>query len=303
MHTRQVSSIAIGRAAPAISACAAIVTYALLGNPLQAGDIFATLAVFQSLRLSLIVLPHALAAIETLKASLKRLQQFMDQEEAESRDCTAPSQSELLVVDAATCGWSVSRLQEKQNQAHIEESGTALANLHACGIITQDEYANMSSRVVNSVYESSTVLSGVGMTLKEGEVAAIIGKVGSGKSTLISTIVGDIRCISGTARSHPCLGYVPQRAVIVSGTVRENILFGRTYDPDRLNAALFASDFVHDVKMLVNGIDTEIGERGTTLSGGQQQRLSIARAVYGKPKLLVLDDPLSKCANGHLPWA
>lgn len=289
----QVTSIAIGRSAPAISACAAIVTYALLGNPLRAGDIFATLAVFQGLRLALIVLPHALAAVETLKVSLKRLQQFMDQEEAPERTPTAAAEGGVLVVEAATIGWPVTKTRVQRNEMKIVQSNSALKDLKACGVITDTEFDDISTRVTASILRNNIVLTGVSLRLKPGEIAAVVGKVGSGKSTLLSTIVGDVQCMSGVLRSAGSLGYVPQRAVIVSGSVRENILFGREYSTELLNAALYASDFVHDVKMLADGIDTEIGERGTTLSGGQQQRLSIARAVYGKPKLLVLDDPLS----------
>ena len=289
----QVTSIAIGRAAPAISACAAIVTYALLGNPLRAGDIFATLAVFQGLRLALIVLPHALAAVQTLKVSLKRLQQFMDQEEAPERTPTAAAEGGVLVVEAATIGWPVTKTRVQRNEMKIVQSNSALKDLKACGVITDTEFDDISTRVTASILRNNIVLTGVSLRLKPGEIAAVVGKVGSGKSTLLSTIVGDVQCMSGVLRSAGSLGYVPQRAVIVSGSVRENILFGRAYSTELLNAALYASDFVHDVKMLADGIDTEIGERGTTLSGGQQQRLSIARAVYGKPQLLVLDDPLS----------
>ena len=119
-----------------------------------------------------------------------------------------------------------------------------------------------------------------------GNLVAIVGPVGSGKSTLINAIIGANSLDSGFIETIEILGYVPQKPFVLSGTILDNILMGREYDETKVMEAVSASAFLTDLKLLDSGLETEIGERGTTLSGGQQQRLAIARAVYGDPELL-----------------
>jgi len=129
-----------------------------------------------------------------------------------------------------------------------------------------------------------------------GHLTAVIGKVGSGKTSLLSALIGQLDKVIGAggriARAGS-IAYVPQKAFIMSGTVRENICMGKPFDARKYADVLERSDLHYDLGILPQGSETEVGERGTTLSGGQMQRVSIARALYSEGRLLVLDDPLS----------
>lgn len=89
------------------------------------------------------------------------------------------------------------------------------------------------------------------------------------------------------------IAYSPQKAWIMTGTVKENIVFFQPYDEQRFNDAIHYSCLTEDIKILLNGVDTEIGEKGTNLSGGQKTRISLARALYSNKDIYFLDDILS----------
>eukprot|EP00929_Paragymnodinium_shiwhaense_P071004 TRINITY_DN36074_c0_g1_i1.p1 TRINITY_DN36074_c0_g1~~TRINITY_DN36074_c0_g1_i1.p1 ORF type:complete len:1316 (-),score=242.54 TRINITY_DN36074_c0_g1_i1:101-3652(-) len=131
------------------------------------------------------------------------------------------------------------------------------------------------------------------LNLPKGGVTAIVGAVGSGKTTALLGLLGDLD-IHGTCKLNALsIGYVPQKAFVASGTLRHNILMGRAFDQDRYLDAIRRAALSTDIAQLQGGDMAEVGERGVTLSGGQQQRVGIARALYGLPDLLLADDPLA----------
>ncbi|GCB76940.1 hypothetical protein scyTo_0017522, partial [Scyliorhinus torazame] len=126
-----------------------------------------------------------------------------------------------------------------------------------------------------------------------GSLLGVCGNVGSGKSSLISALLGQMNLQKGVVAANGSFAFVSQQAWIFHGTVRENVLFGKVYDEGRYKNVLEACCLLQDLAILPFGDLTEIGDRGLNLSGGQKQRISIARAVYSDQDIYLLDDPLS----------
>lgn len=147
----------------------------------------------------------------------------------------------------------------------------------------------------NPKEDSKPILRDIDLHVENGSLVAIVGQVASGKSSLLSSILGEMHCISGRfniAKSQE-LAYVPQQAWIQNLTVKQNILFGKQLDANRYERVLDACALKLDLATLPASDETEIGERGINLSGGQKQRVSLARACYSASNLYLLDDPLS----------
>ncbi|RNA37147.1 multidrug resistance-associated 1 isoform X3 [Brachionus plicatilis] len=121
----------------------------------------------------------------------------------------------------------------------------------------------------------------------------IVGSVGSGKSSLISGLLGEMHKFKGYINVNGSTAYVSQQAWIQNTTLRNNILFGNDYDQDLYEKILSSCALVSDLEILPAGDQTEIGEKGINLSGGQKQRISLARSVYAKASVYAFDDPLS----------
>lgn len=138
-------------------------------------------------------------------------------------------------------------------------------------------------------------LHGVDLEVAAGELVAVAGLVGAGKSSLLQAILGEMPP-RGKATQHVLrgtVGYVAQEAWIENATFRDNILFGAPFDPAWYRDVCAACQLDSDIALLPAGDDTEIGERGVNLSGGQKARLSLARCLYARPDLILLDDPLA----------
>ncbi|XP_076820993.1 multidrug resistance-associated protein 1-like isoform X2 [Clavelina lepadiformis] len=141
--------------------------------------------------------------------------------------------------------------------------------------------------------EEDDVLKNITMSVPEGTLAAVVGQVGCGKSSLMSALLGDMEKVEGHVSVKGSVAYVPQQAWIQNLTVRDNITFGKQMDPCKYQDTVKACELETDFEMLPAGDYTEIGERGINLSGGQKQRVAIARAVYQDAQVYLFDDPLS----------
>ena len=142
--------------------------------------------------------------------------------------------------------------------------------------------------------ESDPVLKDINLTISPGEFVAIVGKVGSGKSSIVNALLGEMKSRGGSLSVCGSTAYTAAlESWIQNATLRENILFGKPYDPEKYQNAIRVSSLNSDIELLAGGDMTEIGEKGINLSGGQKARVSLARAVYQDCDIYILDDPLS----------
>lgn len=145
----------------------------------------------------------------------------------------------------------------------------------------------------NFTWGEEPVLKNINMRIPKNTLTAVVGSVGSGKSSLVSAFLGEMEKTSGRVNSVGSVAYVAQQAWIQNATLKDNILFGLPLDKKRYELIIEACALKPDFEMLPAGDQTEIGEKGINLSGGQKQRVSLARAVYKNADIYFLDDPLS----------
>ncbi|XP_051488594.1 multidrug resistance-associated protein 1 isoform X2 [Apus apus] len=141
--------------------------------------------------------------------------------------------------------------------------------------------------------ETSPCLRRIDLSVPQGSLLAVVGQVGAGKSSLLSALLGELEKIDGCVTMKGTAAYVPQQAWIQNASVEDNILFGREMDEIWFNGVIDACALQPDLESFPAGQKSEIGEKGINISGGQKQRVNLARAVYQKASIYLLDDPLS----------
>ncbi|XP_060068351.1 multidrug resistance-associated protein 1-like [Ylistrum balloti] len=191
-----------------------------------------------------------------------------------------------VITEVVTANVSVKRLSKFLNSDDLDETCVTHNTSERDAVVIRDGEFLWDEEV-------GTTLSNINVRVPEGSLVAVVGQVGSGKSSLISAILGEMKKVKGEVNVKGSLSYIPQQAWIQNATLQDNILFGENLQQRRYDDIVDACALVSDMDMLPGGDQTEIGEKGINLSGGQKQRVSLARAVYFDSDIYLLDDPLS----------
>jgi len=141
--------------------------------------------------------------------------------------------------------------------------------------------------------DENNVLENITFSAQKGELSCVVGRVGAGKSSFLQTLLGDLYKVRGEVVVRGKVAYVAQSPWVMNASVRENVVFGYRWDKDFYDRTIKACALQDDFASLPDGDQTEVGERGISLSGGQKARLTLARAVYARADIYLLDDVLS----------
>lgn len=225
------------------------------GIPLSTDIVFPALSLFNLLTFPLAMLPQAITNLVEASVAANRLWEFFLSPELQD--------DAVERKDAVT---------EMGKESVIIRNGTFL----------WDESG-----------KHAPALKNVNFTARKGELACIVGRVGSGKSGFMQAILGDLYKEHGSVTVCGRVAYASQSPWIMNATVKENIIFGSRFQADFYETTIKACALVEDFAALPDGDETIVGEKGISLSGGQKARLSLARAVYARADIYILDDPLS----------
>ena len=293
---------ACSMALPIFASMLSFITYSLSNHILDPAPIFSSLALFNSLRMPLNLLPLVIGQVTDAWASLGRIQDFLLAEEQADDFVWDMDMKNAVVVDHADFTWERTSTQDpdknvmskKDIQSAKKEAKAAKKASEAKAKIEKATDGGDGAETSSTITQVEPFkLQDMNFTVGRNELIAIIGGVGSGKSSLLAALAGDMRRTRGHITMGATRAFCPQYAWIQNATVRENILFGKEMDKGWYNEVVDACALRPDLEMLPNGDLTEIGERGITVSGGQKQRLNIARAIYFDCDIVIMDDPLS----------
>lgn len=253
-----------------------LLTLALMKEEITASRVFVFMSYYNILAQTMSsMFVRGISEVAEVLVAIKRLQSFMTNEEFVQ----------------------VKHLQDNNdNKLNSDKTRVSLRNLNAKWDISSSDNA----------------LSDITFSVNQRKLLAVIGPVGSGKSSLLQTILGELEVTSGDLQLNGSISYASQDPWVFAATVRQNITFGLEYNKRRYNEVVHACALEKDFKQFPDGDLTIVGDRGASLSGGQKARINLARAVYRDADIYLLDDPLSavdihvskhlydECINGYL---
>lgn len=311
--------MAVSMSMPVFASMLAFITYRLTDHGLNPSYIFSSLALFNGLRLPLNLLPLVIGQVVDASASMGRIEEFLLAEEAQDEAIWDYENKNAITITNGDFTWERSPTQDPDKgpggpRSHKQDKADKKAEKKAIKETkksekqaqkdaekrTEHENADTnrpaqdsSTTLIDEDVEEPFSIKGLDLAVRRNELIAVIGSVGSGKTSLLAALAGDMRRTSGEVILGASRAFCPQYAWIQNATVKENIVFGKEFHTQWYDEVVDACALRPDLEMLPNGDMTEIGERGITVSGGQKQRLNIARAIYFNADIVLMDDPLS----------
>lgn len=310
-----------------------ILTLVLMGYELTAEAAFVTITLLDTLRLNMtFFFPFAIASVAETIVSCDRLTTFLllGEQPKETKIVNVKRSEDMVHNDstrvqkqksAKSSFGSVVYQQEPLTEESTEKSSDLiqLEHPHEAELETDRKKTNDNAKspmvkpplnfginvsdisaawIADDQYDRNDEdivlsLQSISFSVKPGELLVIVGRVGSGKSNILMSMMGELPIISGSLSFYGRLSYASQEPWIFGGTVEENILFGKDYDDKRFEDVVKACALQRDLELFPNGKKTIVGERGISMSGGQKARINLARALYYDADLYLLDDPLS----------
>eukprot|EP00927_Polykrikos_kofoidii_P030793 TRINITY_DN26508_c0_g1_i1.p1 TRINITY_DN26508_c0_g1~~TRINITY_DN26508_c0_g1_i1.p1 ORF type:complete len:1381 (+),score=229.47 TRINITY_DN26508_c0_g1_i1:141-4283(+) len=307
---------------PTLIAVTTFSVYAASGTEFTASRIFTALAAMNAMKLPLLLGPFLAVQFINLLLSAKRIEAFLDSDEVplsvvdrqiplgfsgKAENANSEVTCVLRDVDAA---WAVPEKAPSEDKDKGKErcgcfgrlkrsKGKGDAGSDSENIEDSDTGKNIVSVTKNGRdFECTQILTGINFQAPKGKLTAIVGQVGSGKSSLVHSLLGDMEIMKGEVDLRGTVAYVSQQAIIFNATIKENITLSKQSvlepkEEEFYNQVLKGCCLAPDISILPGGDLTEVGERGVTLSGGQKQRVSLARAVFSRSDIVIMDDPLS----------
>ncbi|XP_049887665.1 ATP-binding cassette sub-family C member 4-like [Pectinophora gossypiella] len=271
-------------------------TLILSGDMVTAPTIYPIQQYFSIIQMNVtLILPLAIASLSEMFVSLERIEGFMALDERE--DCKLMPKSNLInnVTTFSSKKHSVDNAAtvNPTKYSPTGEVSTATPQHKAAGADYSVELSGVSASWTDSKEQSEMTLKNISMRVRKGKMCAVIGPVGSGKSSLLQVLLKELPTSKGSCSVNGKISYASQDAWLFPATVRENILFGVPYDVERYKKVCKVCCLQPDFKQFPYGDLSLVGERGVSLSGGQRARINLARAVYREADIYLLDDPLS----------
>lgn len=253
-----------------------ILVYVTLGYIVTAEKVFLVTSIYYTIRTSVTILfSISMSSIAEIDISIKRINDFLSLEELHESGIKESNLGSITLSNSKInndINFTISKPSDEEIKPKI-----ILRNVSA----KWDQ-----NSAVNTLQD-------INIEITSNYLMAVVGPVGSGKSSLLSTLLKELSIVEGTMNLQGKISYAPQEPWLFSGSIRQNILFGEEYDKRRYAEVVRVCALKSDFAMFQYGDKTLVGERGCSLSGGQKARINLARCVYKQADIYLLDDPLS----------